>query len=477
MTQALTLVWFRQDLRIKDNPALSFAAQQGAILPIYIEDTGCPDEFQMGAASKWWLHQSLGRLNQSLNGKLQFFSDNPAEILAQLVEDFKVTSVCWNRCYEPWQIKRDKAIKQALTDAGVQVKSFNGSLLWEPWQVVKGDGSPYKVFTPYYRRGCLQQTPPRLPLAAPESLKLFSDIHERAIQLDELAFMSDIPWYQEMDTQWEPGEAGAADNLSQFVGSAVSQYKEERNLPAVKGTSHLSPHLHFGEVSPNQIWYAAIDAKQGNVDDPGLDCYLSELGWREFSYYLLYHFPELPAQNFNAKFNAFPWKQDEKALQAWQRGNTGIPIVDAGMRELWRTGYMHNRVRMIVGSFLVKNLLLDWRLGERWFWDCLLDADLASNSASWQWVAGSGADAAPYFRIFNPVLQGEKFDKQGEYVKRYCPELSKLPDKYIHKPWEAPNAILQASGIVLGEDYPKPIADLKVSRQQALDAFASLKEA
>jgi deoxyribodipyrimidine photo-lyase len=290
-----------------------------------------------------------------------------------------------------------------------------------------------------------------------------------------LELMPKIEWYKEIEAQWEPGEEGAANRLQRFINDAATSYQNARNLPAVKGTSLLSPHLHFGEVSPNQAWYAIQGAFENAFDNKDLDVYLSELGWREFSYYLLFHWPEIQHKNFNAKFDHFSWRSSADDLKAWQFGNTGVPIIDAGMRELYQTGYMHNRIRMVVGSFLVKNLLIDWREGERWFWDTLLDADMASNSSGWQWVAGSGADAAPYFRVFNPILQGEKFDKEGEYVKQYCPELKKLPKKFIHKPWEAPAEILKACGIELGKDYPKPIVDLKESRKRALDAFAQLK--
>jgi deoxyribodipyrimidine photo-lyase len=296
-----------------------------------------------------------------------------------------------------------------------------------------------------------------------------------AVAIDDLGLLPTIAWDTHIKAQWQPGADGAKSRLARFIQDASHAYQDARNLPAVAGTSQLSPHLHFGEISVNQVWYALKDAYSNDLENPHLDTFLSELGWREFSHYLLFHFPQIERDNFNPKFDAFPWREDAQALKAWQRGQTGVPIVDAGMRELWQTGYMHNRVRMIVGSFLVKNLLLDWRHGERWFWDCLLDADMAANSASWQWVAGSGADAAPYFRVFNPVLQGEKFDKQGEYVKRYCPELSLLPPKYIHQPWAAPINILQACKITLGKDYPKPIVELKASRERALAAFQQLK--
>ncbi|MCV2883359.1 DNA photolyase family protein [Aestuariibacter sp. AA17] len=474
MTVKTTLMWFRQDLRRRDNPALRDAYEQGKILPIYIFDDTQTGKTAMGAASKWWLHHSLNALNESLNGHLHIFKGDPETIIPEILEKTGIQRVVWNRCYEPWQIKRDKAIKTHLKENDIEALSFNGSLLWEPWQVLKKDQTPYKVFTPYYRKGCLQQPEPRMPQSAPDRITYAKD-YDDCLTLDELSLLPDIHWYKTMEQCWKPGEEGAADNLSVFLKDALEGYKDERNIPSVVGTSRLSPHLHFGEISPNQIWYAALDAKQGNTDNEHLDTFLSELGWREFSHYLLFHWPRLQTHNFNDKYNDFPWQQSKANLRAWQQGQTGIPIVDAGMRELWQTGYMHNRVRMIVGSFLVKNLLIDWREGERWFWDCLVDADMAANSASWQWVAGCGADAAPYFRIFNPVLQGEKFDTEGEYVSRYCPELKHMPKKYIHKPWEAPKEVRQKAQVVIGNTYPAPIVDLKASRQRALDAYDKIK--
>ena len=475
MTTNTTLMWFRQDLRLRDNPALLHACEQGDILPVFIVDTATPDQYKPGGASKWWLHHSLLSLNRQLKGKLICLQGDPQTLIPELVNTTGLQNVVWNRCYEPWQIARDQEIKKALKSRGIRVNSFSASLLWEPWQVVKHDGTPYKVFTPYYRKGCLKQPSPRLPLSAPEKIDITAiDVLSKGIA--SLDLLPAIHWYGKMEKQWQPGEEGAEQALSAFLSAPVNNYKLQRDFPDIRGTSRLSPHLHFGEISPNQIWHAAIAAKHGNMESPDVDCYLSELGWREFSYYLLYHFPYITDQNFNTNFDRFPWHHDPEALTAWQKGQTGVPIVDAGMRELWQTGYMHNRVRMIVGSFLVKNLLIDWRHGERWFWDCLLDADLAANSASWQWVAGSGADAAPYFRIFNPLLQGEKFDPEGKYVSRYCPELAHLPTKYIHQPWNAPEGILSAASVQLGQTYPKPVVDLKASRQRALDAFSELKK-
>ena len=471
---ATTLVWFRQDLRVKDNPALTWAVEQGNIIPIFILDTQNSQQYAPGGASQWWLHHSLESLNRRLDGQLRIFAGDPQTIINELLAKHNFDHLAWNRCYESWQQERDRAIKQAVKQTSTLAKSFNGSLLWEPMSIAKGDGTPYKVFTPYYRNGCLKATSPRYPLASPSKIS-YADYDLSASSIEELKLLPSINWDTGFKELWSPGEDGAATQLSDFIACAAISYRDVRNIPSIKGTSHLSPHLHFGEISPNQAWYAVLDAFGGS-DNENIYTFLSELGWREFSYYLLFHWPSLPTDNFNSKFDRFHWDNNETLIKAWQKGQTGIPIIDAGMRELWQTGYMHNRVRMVVGSFLVKNLRTDWRIGERWFWDCLLDADLASNSASWQWVAGSGADAAPYFRIFNPILQGEKFDKQGEYVKQYCPELKALPNKYIHKPWDAPENVLQSAGIRLGEDYPKPIVDLKVSRQQALDAYKEIKD-
>ncbi|MEQ5807773.1 deoxyribodipyrimidine photo-lyase [Alteromonas sp. NFXS44] len=473
MPVPVSIMWFRQDLRVKDNPALNAACDLGKIIPVYIADTFVPEKRLPGSVTKWWLHQSLNSLNDRLNGHLQVFSGDPAELIPELMTRFDVQHIFWNRLYEPWHVARDKKLKQALKDDGKTVKSFNGSLLWEPWDIENKSGSPYKVFTPFYRKGCLQAAEPRFP-QAPVARITYADVDNAGTSIDELGLMPDIQWFDGIEKMWTPGEDGAADRLATFIDEAAANYKTDRDIPAVQGTSLLSPHLHAGEISPNQIWYAIKDAF-GNSDDKNIDTYLSELGWREFAHHLIYHFPDFPDKNFNEKFDKFPWRRSQKDLEAWQKGRTGIPIVDAGMRELWHTGYMHNRVRMITGSFLVKNLLTDWREGEAWFWDCLADADGANNTAGWQWVAGSGADAAPYFRVFNPVLQGEKFDKQGEYVRTWCPELKKLPNKYIHKPWEADKATLKQAGIVLGEQYPEPLVDLKASRQRALDAFNEIK--
>ena len=473
MSEGIAIHWFRQDLRITDNPSLEAAAEFDAVLPIYILDNENSKEFKLGSASKWWLHHSLNSLNQSLEGKLSIYKDNPTDVIKNLLENYDIKAVFWNRCYEPWRIDGDKDIKNYLDGKNIETQSFNSNLLWEPWNISKDDGTPYRVFTPYYKKGCLNSEDPRIPSGEASIGSICNDTN--SIAIEDLNLIPEIKWYLEMEDIWEPGEEGAKKRLHQFLEEGLSDYKEGRNFPNKKNVSRLSPYLHFGEISPNEVWHQAKTKESITGIQKSLDHFLSELGWREFSYYLLYHFPFLPKENFQAKFNRFPWIKDEFLLDLWQKGKTGYPIVDAGMRELWQTGYMHNRLRMVVGSFLVKNLLIDWREGENWFWDCLVDADLASNSAGWQWVAGSGADAAPYFRIFNPVTQGLKFDPEGEYTKKYVPELKLLPNKFLFNPWEAPKEILKEAGIELGKDYPEPIIDLKSSRELALKAFGKTK--
>ena len=476
MSATKTIVWFRQDLRIHDNPALLAAVNAGDIFPIYILDDVNSGDWAMGAASRLWLHESLDSLNASLNGRLCFFDGDAQIVLMDLVAELGATAVHWNRCYEPWRIGRDKKIKTQLSEKGVEVNSYNGSLLWEPWEITKKDGTPYKVYSPFFKRGCLAASHQiRQVLPAPKNINYLALPQGFASHsLEELRLKPSIAWDGGIRKAWSVGEDAAHDRLQQFIDRRLEGYKKARDFPAMGSTSRLSPHLHFGELSPHQVWFQVLQSDPVNKED--LSHYQSELGWREFSYYLLYHWPQIPDQPFVKKYKAFPWCTDNEGLQQWQQGKTGYPIVDAGMRELWQTGYMHNRVRMIVGSFLVKNQLIHWRHGERWFWDCLVDADLASNSAGWQWVAGCGADASPYFRIFNPLLQSEKFDPEGEYLVRYLPELKGLPKKYRHKPWEAPCDVLDQAGIELGKDYPVPILDLKVTRERALSSLRAMND-
>ncbi len=474
LAKNINVMWFRQDLRLADNPALTNALEDGKTLPIFILDNVNSKEHVNGAASKWWLHHSLIKLNKSLKNKLCFFVGNPIDILDKINKQFEISNIFWSRCYEPWRIKRDKKIKKYFSDQNVNVNTFNGSLLWEPWNIAKKDGTPYKVFTPYYRKGCLNSDKPRMPLPAPNLSNLIS-IDNHDLKIEDLELMPNHNWYSKMISLWSPGEEGAHSKIEEFISNGLNNYKEGRNFPSNQNVSQLSPHLHFGEVSPNQVWYRA-KTKEGKLGiKKDLDHFLSELGWREFSFNLLYHFPFLPKENLQKKFDNFPWDNDKDKLKKWQKGLTGYPIVDAGMQELWQTGYMHNRLRMVVGSFLVKNLLLHWHHGERWFWDCLIDADLASNSAGWQWIAGSGADAAPYFRIFNPITQGQKFDPDGKYTRKYLPVLNDMPDKFLFNPWEAPEDVLRSAGVKLGENYPLPIVEIGSSRQKALEAFATTK--
>ena len=477
MASAPVIFWFRQDLRLDDNPALAAAARQGALVPVYILDDEEAGKWRMGAASRWWLQRSLASLQQQLGGHLHFFQGGAEKLIPHLARELGATAVYWNRCYEPWRRERDRRIKESLNHAGLAVQSFNASLLWEPWEVLKADGTPYKVFTPYYRNGCLGSNVPRLPVESAPALRFYPAVElSGSCRLEELRLLPHHQWYRKLEQYWQPGEAGARQGLDRFVANGLGGYRQGRDFPALEQTSRLSPHLHFGEISPHQVRRAVLMARAvGGVEQDDLDHFLSELAWREFSYYQLYHFAHLPEHPLREEFARFPWAEDGEGLALWQRGMTGYPLVDAGMRELWQTGFMHNRVRMVVGSFLVKNQLLPWQQGETWFRDCLVDADLASNSAGWQWVAGCGVDAAPYFRIFNPVTQGQKFDPQGDYIRRYLPEIALLPNKYLHAPWTAPAALLKQIGIVLGRDYPLPIVDLKGSRQRALAAYQHLR--
>ena len=469
------IVWFRQDLRLEDNPALCAAAQTNApLIPVYVLDDQSAGEWRSGEASRWWLHHSLQSLNDSLNNKLLILRGSAISKIEAVVRQTDAAAVYWNRCCEPWRVQRDRELKQSLKSQGIQVRSYNGSLLFDPTAVSKADGTPYRVFTPFYRKGCLENGPQiRTPLPRPESLRLAEP--SGGLSVADLNLLPTLNWADSFAELWSPGEAGAKERLGRFLSTRIKHYKDGRNRPDREHVSRLSPHLHFGEISPNQVWQATETLQGVEALSASVDHFRSELGWREFSNHLLYHFPDITGTNLQRKFDRFPWRQDADALRRWQRGLTGYPIVDAGMRELWKTGYMHNRVRMIVGSFLVKNLLIDWRLGARWFWDTLLDADLANNSASWQWVAGSGADAAPYFRIFNPVTQGKKFDPDGQYVRKYVTELGTLDNDYIHNPWDAPATELRRSGIQLGKDYPLPIVDLAESRQRALNAYQAIR--
>lgn len=480
MTTPPVLIWLRNDLRLGDNPALDAARKTGAaVIPVYILDDASP--WALGGASRWWLHHSLSRLSDALQkagAKLILRRGDSAETLKALIDETGATGVFWNRRYYDGFIEIDKILKTELTSAGVTVETFNGSLLREPWELKTGGGGPYRVYTPFWK--ALKAIGP----ARGEPIRTIRKIKapEKSPKSDKLETWGLLPanpdWASSFDAVWEPGEAGAKQKLKQFFASGISDYSEGRNRPDKEYVSRLSPHLAFGEISPLQLWSATeAQITAGNVDDNAAWKFLSEVVWRDFSYNLLFHNGDMPEEPLRKEFAAYPWKNDPDGLRAWQKGRTGYPIVDAGMRQLWQTGWMHNRVRMIVASFLIKDLLIPWQEGEKWFWDTLVDADLANNAASWQWVAGCGADASPYFRIFNPITQGEKFDPKGDYVRRFVPELKDIPAKFIHAPWTAPAEVLKAASVRLGSDYPEPIIDHAFARKRALEGYDVVKAA
>ncbi len=480
------ILWFRNDLRLEDNPALEAAcAWDGPLVCVYILDED--NERTMGGARRWWLHHSLASLSKTLEGlgqSLLLLRGAADDLLADLVKRTGAAAVYWNRSYGGAAVKRDTKLKKTLQDAGVTVESFNGALLREPWEVCSGSGDPYKVFTAYWKASrALGNMPATSPapksLPEPPSDLAPSDTRGRSFgdTLEDWSLLPTKPdWAGGLRETWTPGEEGARARLKAFLDGPLASYAQDRDLPGKDGTSMLSPHLLHGEISPRTIWVeVARKVKAKSSLKSEADKFLAEIGWREFSYQLLFHNPDLPWQSLRPEFRKFPWKKNKKALEAWQKGMTGYPIVDAGMRQLYAIGWMHNRVRMIVGSLLVKHLLIPWQDGEAWFWDTLVDADPANNSAGWQWIAGCGADAAPYFRVFNPVLQGEKFDPKGTYIRTWVPELAELPNKLIHKPWEASQDTLKDAGLTLGKDYPAPIVGLKEGRDRALEAFQSIK--
>ncbi|HEY8590943.1 MAG TPA: deoxyribodipyrimidine photo-lyase [Naasia sp.] len=460
MTERPSLVWLRNDLRIADNPALFAAARRGGpVLALYVLDEDPEVARPPGAASRWWLHHSLTALGDALRerGVHLLLRRGPAQrIVREVAEEIDAGAVFWNRRYGAGERTQDTAVKEETRAAGREAASFDGSLLFEPWTVLKADGTPYAVFSAFWR-ACLATTGPREPLGEPDlaALPRLGAVPSGG-ELGSWALLPDIPWDAGLAETWTPGEAGAAERLAAF-GRVVDDYQRGRDEPGPDATSHLSPHLRFGEVSPHQVWHAISAGRSGAAAKFG-----AELGWREFNYTLLYNAPDLAGRNLRSEFDAFPWREPaDGELEAWQRGRTGFPFVDAGMRQLWRIGWMHNRARMVTASFLIKNLLLDWRLGEAWFWDTLVDADPANNAANWQWVAGSGVDAAPYFRVFNPVLQSKKFDPRGDYLRTWVEELVDVPSAAIHEP----------AGVA---GYPPPMVDLKRSRAEALAAYDTI---
>lgn len=460
--------WFRRDLRLADNPALTAAARHGRVLPVVIDDPDRPDEHAPGAAYAWWRHHSLAALDKALGGHLRVLRDDVARLLPALAARHGATLVTWSRAAEPWIAKRDEAIAAALQAEGIAVRTENGSLLWEPWEVAGPGGGCCRVFSAFHRRCRALAPPPRPPLPAPELAVL-----PRAPDEPRLPDRAEAAWERKLARHWTIGEEAAQARLRRFVAEKLRGYAKGRDYPSRAHGSRLSPHLAHGEISPHVIWHAVADAA------PAADvaAFRAELVWREFAHHLLFHFPRMADEPLRPAFRTFAWRQDPDLLAAWQRGRTGIPLVDAGMRELWETGFMHNRVRMVAASFLVKNLLIDWRAGESWFRDCLVDFSFAANAFNWQWVADCGTDAAPYFRIFNPVTQARKFDPDGAYIRRFVPELAKLPARWIGSPWMAPGTVREAAGLRPARDYPAPIVDLAESRARALEAYRTGKGA
>ncbi len=477
-----TIVWFRQDLRLADNPALAAAvARGGPVIPVFVWGPQEEGAWPPGAASRYWLHHSLAALAADLaqqRSRLILRRGAALAALEALVRETGADAVHWNRRYEPAAIERDGQVKSALLAAGVHAHSHKAAVLVEPFEAQTRAGRPYRVFTPYWRH-CETHPEPAPPLPVPSALPA-PPAWPDSDALVDLGLEPRLDWAGGIRAAWGIGERAAAAALARFIEDGIDRYADRRDLPATAGVSRLSPHLHFGEITPRRIWHAAREAQAGRgllTRSAGAGAWLRQLVWRDFAQHLLFHFPATPDAPLRPEFARFPWRNDGRALARWERGETGYPIVDAGLRELWRTGWMHNRVRMLVGSFLVKDLLQDWRAGARWFWDTLVDADLASNTLGWQWVSGCGADAAPYFRIFNPVTQAERFDPEGNYVRRWLPELARLPARLLHAPWQADAATLAAHGVRLDENYPRPIVDHGAARTAALAAFASVRAA
>jgi len=473
------LWWIRLDLRLADNPALIAALELGGpVVPVFIWAPEEEGAWAPGGASKWWLHRSLDALDTALReagSRLILREGSSLQTLRELAKETGAKAVFWNRRYEPEVTARDGKIKEALRADGLSAKSFNAALWHEPWEIKNNSGKPFQVFTPYWKH-CLAREEPPVPLPSPRELRPPKK-WPASLALGKLKLEPTIPWDKGLREEWTPGEDGANQRLRKFITQAYVSYSDSRNRPDQAGTSKLSPHLHFGEISPRQIWHQLATAapKHGWARWKSSQ-FLAEIGWREFAHHLLFHFPHTPTQPLRDNFKNFPWSKNAQHLHAWQTGLTGYPIVDAGLRELWATGWMHNRVRMIVASFLVKDLLLPWEDGARWFWDTLVDADLAQNTMGWQWTAGCGADAAPYFRVFNPTSQGEKFDPEGGYVRQWCPELARLPKKWLHRPHEAPAEVLASAGVVLGNTYPEPIVRHSIARELALQAYQRIRK-
>ena len=470
------VVWFRKDLRLLDNPSLHAALlAKRKIIPVFVWDPDEAGQWSPGAASRWWLHHAIESLAKQIlghQGELILAKGKAAELIPEIAESHGAKQVYYSRVYDPAGIETQENVEVALDRSGIGSESFNASLLQEPWEIKNGTGKPFQVFTPYWRKS--RPIIYREPLSySPDSL-VFHHSPTPKHSLADLDLLPSHPWHRKLANHWEVSESAAHQQLERTVNEVTQSYATRRNNPSVDGTSRLSPYLAWGLISPRQICQKVLQA-DNEGSHRGENKFLVEIGWREFSYHLLYHYPSIPDQPLRPKYAAFPWLEDQENLKRWQFGNTGYPMVDAGMRQLYETGWMHNRVRMVVASFLVKHLLISWTEGARWFWDALVDADLASNTQGWQWAAGCGADAAPYFRIFNPITQGEKFDARGAYAKRWIPSLENLPSKWMFRPWEAPSTLLEESEVSLGQNYPFPCVDHGEGRARALAALASLK--
>lgn len=466
---ANSTLWLGRDLRLDDNPALQAAAAAGPVCPVFVWSPEEEDGWAPGAASRWWLHHSLAALDKDLRarGSRLIVRRGPvAAALLSAARECAAAGVHWNRRYEPASLKTEEQLLAALAAAGLHARAQEGNVLFAPQSIRTQSGGPYRVFTPYWNR-CGAETGPAAPCGAPGSLRAPAR-WPAGVTLESLQLLPKQNWAGGLTKAFTPGETGARRELENFLAGPLRGYAEARNLPGLQANSRLSPRLHFGELSVRRVWREALGG-----DPAAKGGFLGELGWRDFGRHVLYHFPDTPGAPLDRRFAAFGWRRDAQNLDAWKRGRTGYPLVDAGMRELWSTGFMHNRVRMVVASFLTKDLLVDWREGARWFWDTLVDADLASNTLNWQWAAGCGADAAPFFRIFNPAEQGRRFDADGAYTRRWVPELKNLPDRWLFKPAEAPPAALAAVGVVLGRDYPAPIIEHKAARERALEVFGA----
>ncbi|MGF9852838.1 deoxyribodipyrimidine photo-lyase [Bacillus paramobilis] len=469
------IVMFQKDFRLYDNPALFEAAQSGEVVPVYVHD----ETFSMGSASKWWLHHAIIDVKkqlEALGSTLIIRKGNTQEEILSLIEQLGITAVYWNICYDPERLQSNQKMKMMLEDKGIICKGFNSHLLLEPWIIKKKDNTEYKVFTPFYNAFQKQVIPK--PISKVQRIKGGNSL-PASLSVSKLHLLPTIPWTSHIESMWEPTEEGAYKTCKKFFSSKLASYSEGRDFPNENAHSMLAPYLSFGQISVRWMYHYLINKsteRQCSLFEKQVNSFIRQFIWREFSYYLLYHYPFTVYKSLNKSFEHFPWNNEEELLTVWQKGDTGYPFIDAGMRELWQTGFMHNRARMAVASFLVKHLLIPWQEGAKWFMDTLLDADIANNTMGWQWVAGSGADASPYFRIFNPITQGEKFDKDGEYIRKWVPELRDMPNKYIHKPWEAPEHILQEANIQLGHTYPLPIVDHKAARERALCAYKSMKK-